>query len=193
MCKQVDGFVFSNDDDALRGQDYFWERNLCLLSMSATRSQTNPLPANRQSFWKVGLGSHRSVVETVCGGLIPEMPEYLYKVASDTSALEQKIGTHFENYSPHELPEHIYKEGGEKAPEDLFRVTVYCSASSTNAEFKAKARHFALDCAGLGFALKNGGGTGPDGLMTETSDGMHDAREHFAPFLLYVTSYRSTT
>lgn len=185
MCKQVDGFVFSNDDDALRGQDYFWERNFYAFSIHVGNQITDKSIAGKPSIFLEGpvWDQHRSVVETFCGGLIPEMPEYLYKVASDTSELEKKIGTHFENYSPHELPEHIYKEGGEKAPEDLFRVTVYCSASSTNAEFKAKARHFALDCAGLGFALKNGGGTGPDGLMTETSDGMHDAREHFAPFL----------
>jgi len=73
----------------------------------------------------------------------------------------------------------LEKEGAVKVPDDLFRVTIYCSASLGDETAASKeALRFTTKMAGEGFALINGGGS-REGVMRQTSEGVHNFRRHW--------------
>ncbi|MCB1538863.1 MAG: hypothetical protein H6865_08025 [Rhodospirillales bacterium] len=82
------------------------------------------------------------------------------------------------------------------ADPDLYRVTIYCSATLGEQTAACKeARRFSFDLARNGFAIINGGGR--EGLMVATSEGAHDFRrwwQHNHPHAPmprnHVTSYQ---
>lgn len=185
MCSQVDGFVFLEDDDKMSGDDFFWERNFIAYSIHVGNQIADKTIAGKPSVFVNGntWEEHLHTFKGFCGGLIPELPDYLCKIVDDEQELQDVLRKEFSNYVPHELPNYNFREGGAKAPEDMFRVTVYCSASSTDSALKGSTNEFTFEAAAMGFAVINGGGEGPDGLMHETSDGVHRMRDHFAPYL----------
>lgn len=72
----------------------------------------------------------------------------------------------------------VEKDDGVEMPADLYRVTVYCSASLGKETDACKNAHtFAYNLAQNGFALINGGGK--EGLMVATSEGVHHARREW--------------
>lgn len=116
-------------------------------------------------------------------GLIGQKPEHVFTrvesgskrsmVRDITLRLDRAFRTYRRlNYSkPH------YVEKG-KEPEGLYRVTIYCSATSTDKVLRRDAFNLAYQLAGGGYAVKNGGGT--EGLMVETSNGVHQFRRDAA-------------
>lgn len=185
MCSQVDGFVFLEDDDEMSGNDFFWERNFIAYSIHVGNQIADKTIAGKPSVfindntWDEHLHTFRGF----CGGLIPELPDYLCKIVDNEDELTDALKRGFVNYSPHELPTYQFREGGQRADDDLYNVTIYSSATSTDATLKASAHEFTFETAAMGFAVMNGGGEGPDGLMHETSDGVHFMRDKFAPYL----------
>lgn len=72
----------------------------------------------------------------------------------------------------------VNKDDRTAMPDDLYRVTVYCSASLGSETDACKNAHaFAYGLAENGFALINGGGK--EGLMVATSEGVHAARRAY--------------
>lgn len=71
------------------------------------------------------------------------------------------------------------KPDGKKMPADLYRVTIYCSASmGKDMPATHNARKFAFSLALNGFGVINGGGR--EGLMFATSEGVHELRAWWA-------------
>jgi predicted Rossmann-fold nucleotide-binding protein len=113
-------------------------------------------------------------------GFAGDKPRHVFKRrdllagSKDDSALGY-IGDYMKHYIPDYVAPREFQEQGQRATDDLYRVTIYCSATSTNENFRKQAHDLSFDLASEGFAIKNGGGT--DGLMVETSKGVHDFRE----------------
>ncbi len=113
-------------------------------------------------------------------GFAGDKPKHVFKRrdllegSKEESALGY-IGDYMKRYIPDYVGQRDFQEHGQRAPDDLYRVTIYCSATSTNENFRKQAHDLAFDLASESFAVKNGGGT--DGLMVETSNGVHDFRE----------------
>ena len=120
------------------------------------------------------------ILETYGGGLIPNMPdEMIDDIVTDPTKLVGSLNSAFSDYVPDEMPAYVFREGGAECPKELFRVTIYCSASTTDTAAKKRAHDFSFDLATHGFAVINGGGTGPDGLMHETNEGVALAKKFF--------------
>lgn len=186
FTRRADGFLLTPDTRRTAGDDMFWHRAFFFFSLIVGRQindksvTSKPLLVMDTPTWKPFVG----LLETYGGGLIPEMPhEIIDAVVEKHGDLRKSLSKAFSEYQPDELPEYIFREDGKKCPEGLFRVTVYCSASTTDYPLKMWSRDFAFDCGALGFALKNGGGTGPDGLMIETSEGIRLVRNQFDEYL----------
>ena len=198
LCSEVDGFVFLPDDEEISGEEYFWERNFIAYSIHVGQQIADKTIAEKPSVFVKSdtWNEHLDTFYSFCGGLIPELPQYLCSIVDDEEGVKKALASKFKEYSPHEIPNYQFREGGTKAPKDMFRVTVYCSATSTDAELKGSARDFSLEMGAMGFAVANGGGGEPieqglddireqasDGIMVETSDGVHEARTQFSDFL----------
>ena len=116
-------------------------------------------------------------------GFAGDKPKHVFKRrdnfegGKDDSALGY-IGDYLNHYVPDYVSPRAFREQGQKTPSDLFGVTIYCSATSTNENYRRQAHDLTYDLAAEGFAVKNGGGT--DGLMVETSNGVHDFRKKWA-------------
>ncbi len=116
-------------------------------------------------------------------GFAGDKPKHVFKRrdsfegTKDESALGY-IGDYLNHYVPDYVSPRAFREEGQKASPDLFSVTIYCSATSTNENYRKQAHDLTYDLASEGFAIKNGGGT--DGLMVETSNGVHDFRKDWA-------------
>lgn len=185
FCLRSDGFFLTNDNKKIKTQDYFWDKMFMMMSLIVGH-QINDKTVTEKPFLvmegKTWDPYHR-LVEALSGGLIPELPHQLYKRVAEKDDVEDVMKNSFAEYDPHQVPTYKFREGGAEAPEDMFRVTVYCSATTTDFPLKMWARNLSFDMAGMGFAVVNGGGTGPDGLMVETSNGVHKVRDEFVPFL----------
>lgn len=183
---RADGFLLTQDSKKISGPEYFWERAFTFFSLVVGRQindkavTSKPLLITDTPSWRPFL----QLMEDYGGGLIPELPhEILDGVISEKRKIPQALKHAFAEYRPDEVPAYDFIEDGDKCPEDLFCVTVYCSASTTDYPMKMWGRDFAFDLAGMGFAVKNGGGTGPDGLMVETSEGVRVAKTDFDAYL----------
>lgn len=188
MCKQVDGFIFAPDTDDISGKEYFWEKLFYLTSVICGHQITDKTIADKPTLFIAGStwDKYRQMIEAFCGGLIPEMPDHLYSVLDPDQSMEDQLSNAFTNYVPNQFENNLYRESGPKPDHGLFNVTVYCSASTTNTQLKERASDFTSDLAGMGFAVTNGGGAGPDGLMFETSAGVHNFRNNIAPYLEFI-------
>jgi predicted Rossmann-fold nucleotide-binding protein len=130
--------------------------------------------------------------------LIGDKPNHLFRMFDTIKKTSDYLKRAMTRYIPDNIPMTHFQEMGAKSPEDLFRVTVFCSASSTNALLRDQARQLGFQLAAYGFALKNGGGSGGiqqdfddmfdengfmrgdirrEGLMVETSLGVHEFRK----------------
>ncbi len=183
---RADGFLLTPDHRKLKGEESFWSRTFTFFSLIVGRQindkavTSKPLLVMDCPTWR----PYIKILETYAGGLIPEMPdEILDGVVAPGENLRQKMDEAFAEYHPDQVPSYNFIEDGQTCPDDLFCVTVYCSASTTDYPMKMWARDFSFDCGALGFAVKNGGGTGPDGLMIETSEGVRMVKEGFDAFL----------
>lgn len=183
---RVNGFLLTPDTRKLSGDEHFWHRAFTFFSLIVGRQindkavTAKPLVVMDCPTWRPFIG----LLETYSGGLIPEMPhEILDDIVKEGDDLVKSLNRAFAEYRPDEVPSYIFREDGQKCPKDLFNVTIYCSASTTDYPMKLWARDFAFDCGALGFGVKNGGGTGPDGLMIETSEGVKIVKEQFDRFL----------
>lgn len=183
---RADGFLLTQDTKSISGPEYFWERAFTFFSLVVGRQindkavTSKPLLVTDTPGWRPFL----QLMEEYGGGLIPELPhEILDGVISESKDIPKALKRAFSEYKSDEVPQYSFTHDGDKCPEDLFCVTVYCSASTTDYPMKMWGRDFAFDLAGLGFAVKNGGGTGPDGLMIETSEGVRIAKNDFDAYL----------
>jgi len=91
--------------------------------------------------------------------------------------LKDAMQTFVEGYiRPHTHNKPVeHKADGKKMPSDLFRVTIYCSASlGKDMQATKDAKRFTFGLAQNGFGIINGGGR--EGLMFATSEGVHDFR-----------------
>lgn len=111
-------------------------------------------------------------------GFLGDKPHHIFKLCRTREDAEKALQKMMENYIPNNLPQSRFWEKGRKSPDDLFRVTVYCSATSTNNRLRQNARDFSFELARSGCSIRNGGGM--DGLMYETSMGVHDFRRWWA-------------
>jgi len=183
---RVHGFLLTPDEKKVSGDDYFWNRAFTFFSIIVGR-QINDKAVTAKPFVVMDSPTWRPFIrllETYSGGLIPEMPhEIIDDIVQEGGDLVKSLNRAFAEYRPDEVPRYIFREDGVKCPDDLFNVTIYCSASTTDYPLKMWARDFAFDCGGLGFGVKNGGGTGPDGLMIETSEGVRLVKNQFDAFL----------
>ena len=131
--------------------------------------------------WRTG--EIHSILEKFSSWLIKEKLEELCKPIGHIREKDEAFKSEFFRLDAAEPEHHSLERGGQEAPEDLFRVTVYCSATSTDADMKKQASDFGLDLSALGFAVKTGGGTGTDGLMVEVNKGVVDRQKDFVNFL----------
>lgn len=114
-----------------------------------------------------------------CHGLIGDKPEHMYKVKSSSAEAQEYLKKRKERYVPENVPHAVYEEQGKALAQNdpVFRVTVYCSATSTNATLCRQTEDMGYKLAAGGFAVKYGGGT--MGLMDKVSKGFHRFRaEH---------------
>jgi predicted Rossmann-fold nucleotide-binding protein len=112
-------------------------------------------------------------------GLIGQKPEHIFTAVEDSSRkgmtrrITEVLEGHFRTYRRLNFPEPRFFQKG-KEPEGLFRTVIYCSATSTDQALRQDAFNLSYKLASLGCAVKNGGGT--EGLMVETSNGVHGFR-----------------
>lgn len=112
-------------------------------------------------------------------GFIGQKPEHVYTAIADdskrgiVSSVVGALNKAFTSYRRLTYTEPHYMEKGVE-PKGLFRVTIYCSATSTDQVLRKDAFDLSYKLAAGGFAVKNGGGT--EGLMVETSNGVHAYR-----------------
>lgn len=180
------GFLLTPDSRKVSGDDFFWHRTFTFFSLIVGR-QINDKAVTSKPFLVMDTPTWKPFIrllETYSGGLIPEMPhEIIDAIVEKKKNLVKDLNRAFSEYLPDEVPNYVFTDDGETCPDDLFNVTVYCSASTTDYPMKMWARDFSFDCGAMGFALKNGGGTGPDGLMIETSEGIRKVKTQFDDFL----------
>lgn len=185
FCLRSDGFFLTADNKKIRGANYFWDKMFMITSLIVGRQISDKTVANKpflvmdNDTWR----PYHRLVERLSGGLIPELPHHLYKLVDPEDDVQEVLKKSFAEYEPHQVPTYKFREGGQEAPDDMFRVTIYCSATTTDYPLKMWSRNLAFDMASMGFAVVNGGGTGKDGLMVETSNGVHKVRDEFVPFL----------
>lgn len=108
-------------------------------------------------------------------GMIGDAPNYLMHQVNSKTKAQKIFGHEFKHYVRPNDVESIYSDEGQ-TPDGLFRVTVYCSASSRNDALRVEARRFGRLGAEAGFNVVTGGGN--DGLMKEVSDGVIEYRHH---------------
>lgn len=107
-------------------------------------------------------------------GFVGEKPHHIFDLTERPRDAACLLKDRLSRYIPPLLPQTYYTESGEWNSEGLFRVTVYCSATSSNKILQTKAHRLAYRLAEEGFAVINGGGK--EGLMFQTSQGVHDYR-----------------
>ncbi|HEY8189962.1 MAG TPA: hypothetical protein VIF12_04710 [Micavibrio sp.] len=110
-------------------------------------------------------------------GLLGDKPEHVYKIKETPADVTEHLKKRKERYIPENVAAVPYEERGEpvKENDNLFRVTVYCSATSTNASCCSQTSELGYTLAKGGFAVKYGGGT--MGLMDKVSRGFHQFRQ----------------
>ncbi|MCB9990903.1 MAG: LOG family protein [Rhodospirillales bacterium] len=187
FTRRADGFVMTPGNPRLNDENHFWHHAFFLFSLIVGK-QINDKSVSGKPLVVMESEISRPLLDLVDHyygtGLIGDRPEYLIdKVLKPGEDLVQTLHELYARYRPDEVQNYAFSETGQKCPEELFDVTIYCSASSTDGHLKDWARDFSFDCASLGFAIKNGGGTGPDGLMLETSLGAHMVRGPFDQYL----------
>lgn len=187
FARKADGFILTPDSRHLDGDKFFWERAKAFIDLVVGK-QIKDKAIISKPFFVMDCGTWRPFLDLFnrhAAGLIPEMPEHIFSgiVKPDDPQLVEKLNNAFSEYEPDQVPQHFFQEGGKKAPEDKFLVTIYCSASTTDGHLKAKVRDYAVDLAAYGFAVRNGGGSGRDGLMVETSRGVKIFNETIRPFI----------
>jgi|GEM_PF-3268379 len=113
-------------------------------------------------------------------GFIGQKPEHLFTHITDRNKrgiineVGAKLDEHFRSYHPLKYTEPKYMEKG-KEVEGLFRVTVYCSATSTNKDLRKETFDLSYRLAAHGMAVKYGAGT--EGMMRQVNDGFYALRE----------------
>jgi predicted Rossmann-fold nucleotide-binding protein len=103
-------------------------------------------------------------------GMIGDKPEHIFSTVRTKADAVRAFVKKFAGYTrsvPSDLRE---RTQGVEPPENLYRVTVYCSATSKNRALRQGANELGYELARSGFHVKNGGGT--DGLMLEVSEGV---------------------
>lgn len=91
--------------------------------------------------------------------------------------LKSGLENFYTTYARPSIPEKeiTRKTDGKEMPEDMYRVTIYCSASlGKDTQAVKEAREFTFGLAQEGCAIINGGGR--EGLMVATSEGVHAFR-----------------
>lgn len=186
LTRRADGFLLTTEFRREREPEHFWHRAFMFFSLIVGRQindktvTAKPLVVMDGPTWRPFI----NLLEIYGGGLIPEMPhEILDAVVPEGQNPRQSLDRAFSEYRPDEPPGYEFTNDGTPCPPDLFRITIYCSATTTDYPMKMWTRDFAFDCGALGFAVRNGGGTGPDGLMIETSEAFRHIRGPFDAFL----------
>ncbi len=187
FTRKSEGFLLTPDSRNLEGDQSFWERSFAFFSLIVGK-QIKDKTVSAKPFFVMDCPTWRplmNVFNHYAAGLIPEMPEHIFSgiLRPDDPWLADKMNEPFSEYEPDQVPEHVFLEDGDKHTGEKFQVTIYCSASTTDGDMKAYARDFGFDLAAFGYDLKNGGGTGPDGLMFETSQGAKLFNGQFRPYL----------
>ncbi len=187
FTRKSEGFMLTPDSRTMVGDATFWERSFTFFSLIVGK-QIKDKSVSAKPFFVMDCPTWQPLMKVFnhyAAGLIPEMPENIFSgvVKADDPALVEKMNEAFAEYEPDQVPENTFIEDGEKCPVDKYNVTIYCSASTTDGDMKDYARDFGFDLAAYGFGIKNGGGTGPDGLMFETSQGAKIFNEEFRPYL----------
>jgi predicted Rossmann-fold nucleotide-binding protein len=110
-------------------------------------------------------------------GLLGDKPEHVYRIKETSAEIRDHLKKRKERYIPENVVAVPYEERGEPVREGdgQFRVTVYCSATSTNASCCSQTSELGYKLAEGGFAVKYGGGT--MGLMDKISRGFHRFRQ----------------
>ena len=199
LMREADGFLLTPEITPKRDQDYIWSRLYFALSATVAKQTFDRTAANKlfashepvddgyeSEFNSLVLNLHRK-------GLIGEKPRHIFKAPPTREKLVKTFREASASYVPPHIPAYEYEESGVAAPEDMDRITVYCSAKFNNEEMDALARYIGYEAAASGFALKNGGGKG--GLMLQTSLGFHEFRnnDHDDPRQHYVTQTHITS
>lgn len=109
-------------------------------------------------------------------GLIGDKPEHVYKVKTSSADTQEYLKRRKERHVPENVVKAVYEEQGikQRDAQNLYRVAVYCSATSTNKTLCEKTENAGYRLAEDGFAVKYGGGT--MGLMDKVSRGFHRFR-----------------
>ncbi|MGE4313008.1 MAG: hypothetical protein AB7E85_01890 [Pseudobdellovibrionaceae bacterium] len=106
-------------------------------------------------------------------GLLGDKPEHIYTVYGTQKEGVEKFEEEKDTYIRHEAVEDEIFEDGEDR-NDLFKVTIYCSATSTNGERLQRAYDLSRDLAADGYGIVNGGGS--KGLMERVSASVMDLK-----------------
>ncbi|NBX67101.1 MAG: hypothetical protein EBQ96_08915 [Proteobacteria bacterium] len=93
--------------------------------------------------------------------------------------LARAMVRHSATYTKRTPEDHVFKEMGNKADSDLYRVTLYSSASLANTtQAWTDTKNLTYLMAASGYAIRFGGGE--EGLMRATAEGVHSFRAQHA-------------
>ena len=162
----------------------FWQDLFTGTSIIVGKQLNDPSVAGKGVVWKKG--PIFKIVDSLSGSTIKErLNDFIDFVGSKIK--KKYLVRAFKKAYAENIPlapvKQTYHVEGQEADKKLFRVTVYCSACSTNQTEKKKARELGLSLAAMGYAVKTGGGGGPDGLMFEVNQGVRDAIEKYYSYL----------
>lgn len=176
-CLEQDAFVFKESD---KKQD-FWKDLFKSTSLLVGKQLKDP-SVSGDPFVMV-TGRIHSILQRFSKWLIPTPLEALCEVVDDEEQVDEALISQFVELDPCQPETHKMQKSGVEADESFFRVTVYCSAGSTDKDLQEQSRELGFDLGNLGFAVKTGGGTGPDGLMVQVNEGVQDTKKGFVPYL----------
>lgn len=176
-CLEQDGFVVRETNNP----DNFWNEMFLTTSLLVGNQLKDTAVSGKPFVWQKGVA--HEILEPFTKWLIPTRFDALCYVVDKQEDINPELQKGFYELDPAQPETHKMEVSGIPGDENLFTVTVYCSATCTNAPLKQEAREFGHDLAALGFGVKTGGGTGTDGLMVEINEGVQDAKNKFYPYL----------
>lgn len=177
-CLEQDGFIFKDSPD----KKDFWKDMFSGTSLLVGKQLKDPAVSGDPLVF--ARGRIHNILQRFSKWLIPTPLEALCEIVDDNKdEINKALERQFRELDPCQPETHVMQKNGHEAPESLFRVTVYCSAGSTDKDLQEQSRELGFDLGNLGFAVKTGGGTGPDGLMVQVNEGVQDTKNGFIPFL----------
>ncbi len=203
LAVDTDCFVLTPESRKTDIKKYFWQRMFVFYSLVVGKQIFDPVISSKalailnkdgDNTWKPALDLYTHLHAK---SLVGDKPHHVFRTFDTVEKTSDYVQRRMKNYIPDNVPNPAYQEQGGQTPEDLFKVTVFCSATSTNGILRDNARKLGFQLAAYGFALKNGGGSGGvqenfeklfnkdgfvrgdvrrEGLMVETSLGVHEFR-----------------